>query len=265
MSLTSSAYLKPLLHAAKYPSSPVFGLLIGVKTKGSRSWLITDSVPLFHTHILAPMLELAFIQVEEYCRCLGLREHRRFRILGCYVANERVGDVELNVMTRRVATRINTVSGGKAVVLLIDNTKIAKPVNVFKTFVGTERNWRALPDAEEYSPPKKAFLDLAALIRKDQEKELYDFEDHLINPARDYFNVGFLPQADEDLALISSAQIVVEDDEEVEQKFVDSESEDDSSQTAAATNSARGSTSSTGASGITKPKPEVLGTGDDID
>jgi len=259
MSLTSSAYLKPLLHAAKYPSSPVFGLLIGIKTKGSHAWLITDSVPLFHTHVLAPMLELAFIQVEEYCRCLSLREHRKFRILGCYVANERVTDVEMNVMTRRVAARINAVTGGRAVVLMIDNSKIAKPVNALRTMLCADKNWRLSQDHEEYSPPKRVYTEIPDLIRKDRERGVYDFEDHLANPAKDYFNVGFLPEGEDDAALKSSAQ-VEQDDDEVEEKSEEEEEEDEQPTPAPAA-----STSSSSSTSAPKPKPTVLGGEDDID
>jgi len=260
MSLTSSAYLKPLLHAAKYPSSPVFGLLIGIKTKGPRAWLITDSVPLFHTHVLAPMLELGFIQVEEYCRCLSLREHKKFRILGCYVANERVTDVEMNVMTRRVAVRINAVTGGRAVVLMIDNTKIAKPVNALRTMLCADKNWRLSQDHEEYSPPKRVYAEIPELIRKDRERGVNDFEDHLTNPSKDYFNVGFLPEGEDDAALKSTAQ-VEQDDDEVEEKSEDEEEEEEPNQATPVT-SASTSSSSTSS---TKPKPTVLGGEDDID
>jgi len=263
MSLTSSAYLKSLLHAAKYPSSPVFGLLIGIKTKGTRSWLITDSVPLFHTHVLAPMLELAFLQVEEYCRCMSLRDHKKFRILGCYVANERMTDLDMNVMTRRVALRINTVTSGRAVVLMIDNTKIAKPVNALRTMLCAEKHWRLAQDSEEYSPPKRVYTELPELIRKDRERGINDFEEHLANPSKDYFNVGFLPEGEDDLGLIASAQVDVDDDE-VEEKSDEEEADDEPLQpqpTVAATVPAATPSTSNSA----KPKPTVLGTEDDID
>jgi len=260
MSLTSSAYLKPLLHAAKYPSSPVFGLLIGIKTKGARSWLITDSVPLFHTHVLAPMLELAFIQVEEYCRCLSLREHKKFRILGCYVANERVADLEMNTMTRRVATRINTVTGGRAVVLMIDNSKIAKPINALRTLLCAEKNWRLAQDHEEYSPPKRVYTEIPDLIRKDRERAVNDFEDHLANPSKDYFNLGYLPEGEDDAALKSSAQ-VEQDDDEVEEKSEEEEEDEEPSQPAPVSSISTSSSSVAAA----KPKPTVAGGEDDID
>lgn len=64
--LTSQAYCKMLLHAAKYPHCAVNGLLVAEKTKEkkkdghSEPVLCVDCVPLFHgTLALAPMLEVA--------------------------------------------------------------------------------------------------------------------------------------------------------------------------------------------------------------
>lgn len=69
--LTSQAYCKMLLHAAKYPHYAVNGLLVAEKTKEkkkdrdhSEPILCVDCVPLFHgTLALAPMLEVALTMV----------------------------------------------------------------------------------------------------------------------------------------------------------------------------------------------------------
>lgn len=68
--LTSQAYCKMLLHAAKYPHCAVNGLLVAEKTKDkkkeshSEPVLCVDCVPLFHgTLALAPMLEVALTLV----------------------------------------------------------------------------------------------------------------------------------------------------------------------------------------------------------
>lgn len=65
--LTTQAYCKMLLHAAKYPQSSVNGLLVAEKHKEKKkeghagvSVLCVDCVPLFHGSLaLAPMLEVA--------------------------------------------------------------------------------------------------------------------------------------------------------------------------------------------------------------
>ena len=64
--LSSKAYVKPLLHAAKYPHCAVNGLLLSErqKHKDSKVLRISDAVPLFHSSLtLAPMLEVALTMV----------------------------------------------------------------------------------------------------------------------------------------------------------------------------------------------------------
>lgn len=68
--LTSQAYCKMLLHAAKYPHCAVNGLLVAEKSKEKKSHsepvLCVDCVPLFHgTLALAPMLEVALTLVRD--------------------------------------------------------------------------------------------------------------------------------------------------------------------------------------------------------
>lgn len=71
--LTSQAYCKMLLHAAKYPHSAVNGLLVAEKAKARKKdslhdpVLCVDCVPLFHgTLALAPMLEVALTLVSPF-------------------------------------------------------------------------------------------------------------------------------------------------------------------------------------------------------
>lgn len=71
--LTSQAYCKMLLHAAKYPHYAVNGLLVAEKTKEKKKdghsdpVLCVDCVPLFHgTLALAPMLEVALTLVSKW-------------------------------------------------------------------------------------------------------------------------------------------------------------------------------------------------------
>ena len=66
ISVSTRAYSKLLLHAAKYPHRAVNGVLLAEKTKSkdSKSIKFVDAVPLFHLTLgLAPMLEVALTQV----------------------------------------------------------------------------------------------------------------------------------------------------------------------------------------------------------
>ena len=61
--VSTRAYCKILLHAAKYPHCAVNGVLIAEKTKG-KELKVVDSIPLFHLSLtLAPMMEVALTQV----------------------------------------------------------------------------------------------------------------------------------------------------------------------------------------------------------
>ena len=59
------AYIKIVLHAAKYPHCSVNGVLLAdLRKKDGRSVVIVDAVPFFHQALaLAPMLEVALTQV----------------------------------------------------------------------------------------------------------------------------------------------------------------------------------------------------------
>ena len=59
--LHQEAYLKSVLHACKYTTRFVCGIFLGKKNEGVLD--IVDAVPLFHSTILAPMTEVALIQV----------------------------------------------------------------------------------------------------------------------------------------------------------------------------------------------------------
>jgi hypothetical protein len=60
--LTEEAYLTVLLHAAKYPSCTVCGVLLGQSTAGGVT--VNTAVPLFHlSMLLAPCVETALSQV----------------------------------------------------------------------------------------------------------------------------------------------------------------------------------------------------------
>jgi hypothetical protein len=76
--LSSRAYLKLILHAAKYQTRACMGLLIGhtedaASSSSSRpsTVRVTDVLPLFHTAPLAPMIELALAQAEHIVRNSG--------------------------------------------------------------------------------------------------------------------------------------------------------------------------------------------------
>ena len=61
--LSDVAYLKLVLHCAKYPDRSVNGLLLGKELESTVQ--ISDCIPLFHQHTTAPMLEAAVQMVRD--------------------------------------------------------------------------------------------------------------------------------------------------------------------------------------------------------
>ncbi|KAL6528119.1 hypothetical protein OROHE_015069 [Orobanche hederae] len=113
-----NAYLKVVLHALKHRTSTVNGILLGRSSADGSAIEITDSVPLFHSHIgLLPPLEIALIMIEEYCGEKGLS------IVGYFHANERYDDFELPSVAMNIGDHI-TQYFPQAAVLLLDNRRL---------------------------------------------------------------------------------------------------------------------------------------------
>jgi hypothetical protein len=65
--VSSTAYLKLVLHAAKYQTRSIIGLLVASTSESSNGAVFIDDVlPLFHTSPLAPSIELALTQADLY-------------------------------------------------------------------------------------------------------------------------------------------------------------------------------------------------------
>ena len=75
VSVSSLAYSKILLHAAKFPHRAVNGVLLAEKQKGKDGKQVNfvDAVPLFHQSLfLTPMMEVALMQVSHMIGGRGL-------------------------------------------------------------------------------------------------------------------------------------------------------------------------------------------------
>merc|ERR1719263_2769861 len=76
------AYAKAIMHGCKHSSDVVTGVLIG-SVSNAKVMKVVDVIPLFHTHALGPMLKIAFLLIEQYCRT----DDRGLEILGLYFAH----------------------------------------------------------------------------------------------------------------------------------------------------------------------------------
>lgn len=86
--VSSCAYVKMLLHAAKYPHNAVNGVLLAEKDRpDGKTWRVVDAIPLFHISLyLAPMAEIALVHVDE------LAATRNLKVVGYYCAHENLNN-----------------------------------------------------------------------------------------------------------------------------------------------------------------------------
>jgi len=112
-----TAYTKVMLHLVKNPHTPVSGYLLG-RIEGSTAHIV-DVVPLFHSHVLAPLLEVATAMVDS-------QVVEGQAICGYYFANERLDDRGLPIVAERIASTVEAKQPG-AVLLQVLNDKLADP------------------------------------------------------------------------------------------------------------------------------------------
>ena len=77
------AYCKLFLHAMKYPHCAVNGVLLAKDSQPKDKIIhFVDCIPLFHLALgLSPMLEIALLQVNEYCCILYSLRLFSFKVL----------------------------------------------------------------------------------------------------------------------------------------------------------------------------------------
>lgn len=143
LTVAAEAYIKVVMHCLKYPTQPVFGLLLGryrcdavddaaKENFHGSSCLVIDMVPLFHTGVLSaphPMVEVALELVKDALK--GESES----IVGVYVANERLNDLSLSplltplLLSIQEAVPMNAASTkpGSLVLWMVDNAKVKLP------------------------------------------------------------------------------------------------------------------------------------------
>ncbi|KAJ3089109.1 ER membrane protein complex subunit 8 [Quaeritorhiza haematococci] len=176
--LSKLAYLKLILHAAKYPSLPVNGCLIGTKDTTKKTVEISDAVPLFHNGFpLVPMLETALEQIEVYCQRIGSS------MVGYYCANELYSDTQLSTISAKVATKIDDAVDGGSVVLLVNNSKLKPGTSELAVlpFTSNYGSWKSLsPTSLITSTPVDSLTSsLQHHISQQTYHDVVDFDTHL--------------------------------------------------------------------------------------
>ncbi|GAA5864513.1 hypothetical protein JCM3774_005151 [Rhodotorula dairenensis] len=182
-SVSPLAYLKVVLHAAKYPANTVVGLLVGTVDATSSTCTVSDAIPLVHAWTdLAPMTEAALQLAQIYADQQGLV------FLGLYVANERLNDLAIPHGAQRIADALHK-ERPQAFVLVVDNAKLAAPEAALLPYTCSKSGtWSATTlsfakiSLVDSSIPEKAL----AVARQGRYADLGDFDDYLSDASVDW-------------------------------------------------------------------------------
>ncbi|KZT60519.1 UPF0172-domain-containing protein [Calocera cornea HHB12733] len=184
------AYVKLLLHAAKYPTCTVNGVLLTSSPPGVTDVVVSDAVPLLHHWTsLSPMMEIGLDLVGGYAEDAGLR------IIGYYEASERADETSLGPVGDRVVSKIK-VSNADAVALVLDAQALSMGEAGLLPYTASP-SLKAIPNSFTSPPPTAPSADskhsptfhlaetdlpartLRAIEERTVQEELGDFDDHL--------------------------------------------------------------------------------------
>eukprot|EP01027_Heterolobosea_sp_BB2_P007429 GEZU01011062.1.p1 GENE.GEZU01011062.1~~GEZU01011062.1.p1 ORF type:complete len:206 (-),score=42.23 GEZU01011062.1:60-677(-) len=185
------AYVKAILHACKYTSCSVNGILIGkVTASGKKTAIqILDAIPLFHSHhSLAPLLEASLLQIES-----SLEQDEQ--IVGYYCANELyTANAGFEFAHKTIADKIQT-NFDKASVWLIDNSKLRPDSRdpAINVYIKKQQKWARLELGKntltwDGSDGTGVVEKTHQAIQAEQYKQLVDFENHFDDIAKDWRN-----------------------------------------------------------------------------
>lgn len=189
ISIEDSAYAKIFMHAIKNSYDDVCGILIGKQTEENKKWHITNSIPLFHTHILSPFLTLAFTIVENYYK------DKDEQIIGYYhISSEESKNTDIkNLKTCELVAEKLIKNYKKALVCLVELSKLEedeeKCLHIFMK--GDSSEWKEIPVSVS--------LDNKEFLKKNISNHSYlnicDFDDHLNCLSQDFMNPNLFNQA----------------------------------------------------------------------
>jgi len=186
--ISTRAYCKMIMHAAKYPSSNINGLLLAKKTGEQRGVKYVDCIPLFHINTaLAPMVEVALAQIENEVGRSGLM------IAGFYHAHDNLRDNHVDTFSQKIADKIADNIPGTLLVT-IDSKKLSlnidSPALILHQHEASSGKWKKREGSSVRLEHDTVTLQCAtAVIHKKIYKDIVDFDTHLDDISMDYRNV----------------------------------------------------------------------------
>ncbi|KAL9539552.1 hypothetical protein MBANPS3_010189 [Mucor bainieri] len=175
------AYAIPLLHAAKYPSSDVCGVLLGKNT--ADGLLVKTAIPFFHHWTtVTPMLEIALKQTNLYAKKNDLS------IVGWYHGNARNDDTALPERAIKVTETIKRNNQDKAIIFLINNkqfTHLEADESAITPFVHVDNQWKKIKEpftsnsTEATLNEKDTYSKVRGLFSSSAYNRIHDFDEHV--------------------------------------------------------------------------------------
>ena len=194
LSFSSLSYRKLVLHCLSYPSSPVVGLLIVQFSPDSPSLRVLDCVPLFHSPLISPLVEVSLRSAEFYASSLG------GSIGGLYSANELFDRKELMSATLKLADRIAELEKRfPPSIFLVDNSRLdhltepIRPCGERILFDQTTKQWNA-NQGESSNGTSSVTVDagtleeIPTLLNEIERWKIEDFESHCEDITNDWRN-----------------------------------------------------------------------------
>ncbi|XP_059807445.1 ER membrane protein complex subunit 9-like [Hypanus sabinus] len=186
--ISARAYVKMQLHAAKFPSRAVNGLLLAERAPDmgrGQCLVLTDCVPLFHNSLaLTVMLEVALNQVDLWSAA------NNQVIAGYYQANDQLRDRSPNLVAMKIGDRIAEHLGG-AVLIMLDNTKLSGEYSG-PAVVVYERQDNKWTPKDKNLVMWQDWVVTHSVLRELMAARAYgglvDFDDHLDDIRRDWSN-----------------------------------------------------------------------------
>jgi len=202
--ISDEAYLKCVLHSAKYACGAVVGVFLGKfsNSDGTEATELVDCLPLAHSAgavFTSATAEIALLLAKK------LAKRRDLSIVGIYYGNEVCDDRSIGVVPTRFADHIRSTSSNPShsLLLMIDAPKLAPdrrrtehPFRVCARRDPHTATWgkAILPDDSLHVAPKllEACDDLLASTNP-ARYSITDFEDHCLDPTSNWLNPHVKP------------------------------------------------------------------------
>jgi ER membrane protein complex subunit 8/9 len=195
--ITADAYCKVVLHAAKYVTCAVHGVLLGRMLDDVVQ--VVDALPIAHSSLAAGTSTLTQIAVMMASAHAELKD---LSLVGTYYAPEIADDTDIPRMPTRIADLIREEQGNRACLIYLDAACLSAErrqlTHCFILYVLDEKSDRT-PWVSGRRPAQDLHVDTRTLALCNRAlssaacvHSTSDFEDHCLDLGRDWLNMELL-------------------------------------------------------------------------